>query len=156
VKKRSSTLSPSVLLWASLTLMAGAALAQGQDRRDQAPDQPASSQQQDEQHPQRDQGAAESTGKSAARPETRGGSGAAGRSGAQTAHGHTATAHARAEKHVPETRPQASADQSASIALYRREHPRAAARCRDGFFTTTTDRTRACSKHGGIQIWLLP
>ena len=125
MKNRSSTLSPSVLLWASLTLMAGAALAQGQDRRDQAPDQPASSQQQDKQH-------------------------------AQTAHGHTATAHARAEKHVPETRPQASADQSASIALYRREHPRAAARCHDGFFTTTTDRTRACSKHGGIQIWLLP
>jgi len=37
---------------------------------------------------------------------------------------------------------------------YRRAHPHAAARCHDGFFTRTTDRARACSKHGGIDVWL--
>jgi hypothetical protein len=31
----------------------------------------------------------------------------------------------------------------------------AAARCKDGFYTTTTDRNLACSKHGGIADWLL-
>lgn len=39
---------------------------------------------------------------------------------------------------------------------YRRDHPGAAARCHDGFFTKTTDRRRACSRHGGIDVWLLP
>jgi hypothetical protein len=37
---------------------------------------------------------------------------------------------------------------------YRHDHPRAAARCHDGFFTNTKDRSRACSKHGGIDVWL--
>lgn len=37
---------------------------------------------------------------------------------------------------------------------YRKMHPRAAARCHDGFFTNTSDRSRACSKHGGIDVWL--
>lgn len=37
---------------------------------------------------------------------------------------------------------------------YRQEHPHAAARCHDGFFTNTSDRARACSKHGGIDVWL--
>ncbi|MGC2459956.1 MAG: hypothetical protein WA446_03125 [Steroidobacteraceae bacterium] len=37
---------------------------------------------------------------------------------------------------------------------YRHDHPRASARCHDGFFTTTRDRNRACTKHGGIDIWL--
>lgn len=37
---------------------------------------------------------------------------------------------------------------------YRHDHPRASARCHDGFFTTTKDRGRACSKHGGIDVWL--
>ena len=36
----------------------------------------------------------------------------------------------------------------------RHAHPRASARCHDGFFTTTRERTRACTKHGGIDIWL--
>jgi uncharacterized protein HemX len=40
-------------------------------------------------------------------------------------------------------------------ARYRSEHPHSAARCHDGFFTRTTDRNRACSKHGGIDTWLL-
>jgi len=37
---------------------------------------------------------------------------------------------------------------------YRHDHPNAAARCHDGFFTNTRDRGRACSKHGGIDVWL--
>jgi len=32
----------------------------------------------------------------------------------------------------------------------------ASARCHDGFYTTTTDRNLACSRHGGIDVWLLP
>ena len=39
-------------------------------------------------------------------------------------------------------------------AQYRHDHPHASARCHDGFFTNTHDRGRACSKHGGIDIWL--
>jgi hypothetical protein len=37
---------------------------------------------------------------------------------------------------------------------YRHDHPRASARCHDGFFTTTRDRDRACTRHGGIEVWL--
>jgi len=44
----------------------------------------------------------------------------------------------------------------ADIERYRKAHPHAAARCHDGFFTNTTERTRACSKHGGIDVWLRP
>jgi Protein of unknown function (DUF3761) len=39
---------------------------------------------------------------------------------------------------------------------YRHAHPNASARCHDGFFTTTKDRNRACTKHGGIDVWLVP
>ncbi len=39
---------------------------------------------------------------------------------------------------------------------YRKAHPHAAARCHDGFFTNTTNRKYACSKHGGIDVWLKP
>ena len=39
-------------------------------------------------------------------------------------------------------------------AQYRHDHPHASARCHDGFFTNTHDRGRACSKHGGIDVWL--
>jgi hypothetical protein len=42
-----------------------------------------------------------------------------------------------------------------TIARYRKAHPGYAARCHDGFFTKTSDRSRACSKHGGIDTWLL-
>jgi hypothetical protein len=42
------------------------------------------------------------------------------------------------------------------VAQYRHDHPRAAARCHDGFFTSTHDRGRACTKHGGIDVWLAP
>jgi hypothetical protein len=37
---------------------------------------------------------------------------------------------------------------------YRHDHPNASARCHDGFFTTTHDRGHACTKHGGIDVWL--
>lgn len=41
------------------------------------------------------------------------------------------------------------------IVQYRHDHPHASARCHDGFFTTTGDHSRACSKHGGIDVWLV-
>ncbi len=41
------------------------------------------------------------------------------------------------------------------VVQYRHDHPHASARCHDGFFTTTSDRGRACSKHGGIDVWLV-
>jgi hypothetical protein len=50
----------------------------------------------------------------------------------------------------------ASADDKDMTARYRRDHPHSAARCHDGFFTGTRDRNLACSKHGGIDIWLVP
>lgn len=40
------------------------------------------------------------------------------------------------------------------VAQLHRAHPHAAARCHDGFFTTTRDRGRACTRHGGIDVWL--
>ena len=45
-------------------------------------------------------------------------------------------------------------DRPDPAAQYRHDHPKASARCHDGFFTTTKDRNRACSKHGGIDVWL--
>jgi hypothetical protein len=41
------------------------------------------------------------------------------------------------------------------VVRYRHDHPHASARCHDGFFTTTSDRSRACRKHGGIDVWLV-
>lgn len=55
-----------------------------------------------------------------------------------------------------EHRDEHAAPQGDQAARLRRAHPHAAARCHDGFFTTTRTRARACSKHGGIDIWLLP
>jgi len=45
-------------------------------------------------------------------------------------------------------------DQGGDADRYRKEHAHAAARCHDGFFTNTSDRARACTKHGGIDVWL--
>jgi hypothetical protein len=45
-------------------------------------------------------------------------------------------------------------DRGDQATQYRHDHPRASARCQDGFFTTTRDRGRACSKHGGIDVWI--
>jgi hypothetical protein len=55
----------------------------------------------------------------------------------------------KAEEHHDDNR-------SDPAAQYRHDHPRASARCHDGFFTNTHDRGRACSKHGGIDTWLAP
>jgi hypothetical protein len=59
--------------------------------------------------------------------------------------------------HGPQTRPDEHPDEANAdvIARYHRAHPHAAARCHDGFFTNTTDRAKACSKHGGIDVWLM-
>jgi hypothetical protein len=40
------------------------------------------------------------------------------------------------------------------IVRYRHDHPGATAHCHDGFFTRTADRRLACSKHGGIDVWI--
>lgn len=40
------------------------------------------------------------------------------------------------------------------VQQYRHAHPHAAARCHDGFFTSTRDHNRACRRHGGIDVWL--
>ncbi|MGB6306863.1 MAG: hypothetical protein WBF89_03635 [Steroidobacteraceae bacterium] len=47
-------------------------------------------------------------------------------------------------------------NRSDPVEKYRHDHPHSSARCHDGFFTTTKDRGRACSKHGGIDVWLAP
>ena len=52
-----------------------------------------------------------------------------------------------AQDHHDDNRPDPAAQ-------YRHDHPHASARCHDGFFTTTKDRGRACTKHGGIDVWL--
>jgi Protein of unknown function (DUF3761) len=53
----------------------------------------------------------------------------------------------KADEHHDDNRPDPAAQ-------YRHDHPHASARCHDGFFTSTHDRGRACSKHGGIDVWL--
>ncbi len=40
------------------------------------------------------------------------------------------------------------------VVKWRQDHPHAAAHCHDGFFTRTSDHNRACSKHGGVDVWL--
>jgi hypothetical protein len=40
------------------------------------------------------------------------------------------------------------------VQRYRHDHPKSSARCHDGFFTSTKDRSHACTKHGGIDVWL--
>jgi hypothetical protein len=54
----------------------------------------------------------------------------------------------RSDEHHDNDRPDPAAQ-------YRHDHPRSSARCHDGFFTSTSDRSRACSKHGGIDVWLV-
>jgi hypothetical protein len=58
----------------------------------------------------------------------------------------------RADDHRDEHRDDRKADDSAE--RYRHDHPRSSARCHDGFFTSTKDRDHACTKHGGIDVWL--
>jgi ABC-type Zn2+ transport system substrate-binding protein/surface adhesin len=58
----------------------------------------------------------------------------------------------RADDHRDDHRDDRHSDDSAD--RYRHDHPHSSARCHDGFFTSTRDRNRACSKHGGIDVWL--
>ncbi len=51
-------------------------------------------------------------------------------------------------------RPRAEGHPDEIIVGYRRDHPGRYARCQDGFFTMTSDRSRACRKHGGIDVWI--
>lgn len=165
--------SQFAIMAAAVALIAGAAVAQAQDRGSQSQglDQPATSQRAG-QHPrqERDRTAPQSRPDATirsldrARPEERTGPETANRNAARNSdrnaqrnsvgsdHGRSETA--RRHEKVPNRRV-ASADQRSDIERYRHEHPRAAARCHDGFFTTTRNRTLACSKHGGIEIWLL-
>lgn len=150
--------SPSVVMVATLALFVGAAVAQTQDRGTQPSDQQTSSHRLDQQtRQQRDRNVAQS------RPDTstRAGNPTSSqtatrnvdRNSVQIEHSRTETA--RSHEARPGEHQVASADRGTDVDRYRREHPHAAARCHDGFFTTTTDRRLACSKHGGIEIWLL-
>ncbi|HEY2779804.1 MAG TPA: hypothetical protein VGI90_03460 [Steroidobacteraceae bacterium] len=58
----------------------------------------------------------------------------------------------RADEHRDERRDDRKGDDQ--VQRYRHDHPHSSARCHDGFFTSTRDRNRACTKHGGIDIWL--
>jgi hypothetical protein len=62
----------------------------------------------------------------------------------------------RADDHRDEHRDDHGGDRRGDdqAARYRHDHPHSSARCHDGFFTSTRDRNRACTKHGGIDIWL--
>ena len=63
---------------------------------------------------------------------------------------------ARPDEHRDDHAPARSDDGRGDPAVqYRHDHPGSSARCHDGFFTRTTDRNRACSKHGGIEVWLV-
>ena len=58
----------------------------------------------------------------------------------------------RGDDHRDEHRDDRRGDDA--VERYRHDHPHSSARCHDGFFTSTRDRNRACSKHGGIDVWL--
>jgi len=62
----------------------------------------------------------------------------------------------RADEHRDDHRDEHRDDRRADdpAERYRHDHPHSSARCHDGFFTTTRDRNRACTKHGGIDVWL--
>ena len=62
----------------------------------------------------------------------------------------------RADEHRDEHRDDNRGDNRGDdqTARYRHDHPHSSARCHDGFFTSTKDRNRACTKHGGIDVWL--
>jgi hypothetical protein len=61
----------------------------------------------------------------------------------------------RADDHRDDHRDDRNHDRADDqVERYRHDHPHSSARCHDGFFTSTKDRNHACSKHGGIDIWL--
>jgi hypothetical protein len=59
--------------------------------------------------------------------------------------------------HQPAPRPEMHNDDRRPdpVVQYHHDHPHASARCHDGFFTTTANRSRACTRHGGIDVWLV-
>jgi hypothetical protein len=131
----SHSLLAKALVSAAFVGLASLAVAQDQPRHD---DQQPPDQQQRPEQPAPDQG----------HHNVRPGHGAQVRDGDQTHHDQQVRDdQSRADEHHGE----ASADE---VARYHRAHPHSAARCHDGFFTNTTDRARACSKHGGIDVWL--
>jgi hypothetical protein len=61
----------------------------------------------------------------------------------------------RADDHRDDHRDEHKDDRGGGDAeRYRHDHPHSSARCHDGFFTATKDRNHACTKHGGIDVWL--
>ena len=65
---------------------------------------------------------------------------------------HAMRADDRRDDHQDEHRDDRRGDDA--VERYRHDHPHSSARCHDGFFTSTRDRNRACTKHGGIEVWL--
>lgn len=126
----------SMVLFAALAAVAGAAFAQDNNGRAQ-PEHAAPTHDTDQGQGRRDQAAPSTDANGTRRDMTRGSDERDSQRGAQGEH------------HV------ASSDDNDTVARYRREHPSAAARCKDGFFTRTSDRKFACSKHGGVDVWLL-
>jgi hypothetical protein len=62
----------------------------------------------------------------------------------------------KSDEHHDDNRDRRDDQRGDPATQYRRDHPHSSARCHDGFFTSTHDRNRACSKHGGIDVWLMP
>ena len=63
----------------------------------------------------------------------------------------------KADEHRDDHRDDRSRDDNRGddqVQRYRHDHPHSSARCHDGFFTATRDRNHACTKHGGIDVWL--
>jgi hypothetical protein len=122
----------SMVVLAAAAAIAGTALAQDRDAQHQA-DRPAASQRSDQNSEQR--------GQRDSSIEQRG--------------EHRETSRNDSARDHEDSHRMASADDRETNDRYRHEHPHAAARCHDGFFTRTSDRNLACSKHGGIDAWLL-
>ena len=123
----------SIIVMAAAAAIVGTAFAQDRDVQHQ-PDHSASTQRTDQNSNPRDQR----------------------ESSTEQGSMHRDAARTDDEQHSQDNHRMASADDNEMAARYRREHPHSAARCHDGFFTRTTDRKLACSKHGGIDLWLLP
>jgi hypothetical protein len=61
----------------------------------------------------------------------------------------------RADDHRDDHRDEHKDDRGGGdVERYSHDHPHSSARCHDGFFTATKDRNHACTKHGGIDVWL--
>ncbi|MGH8221267.1 MAG: hypothetical protein ACREUT_22275 [Steroidobacteraceae bacterium] len=141
------TLHRSTIL-AMLALALGAyapSLLNAQDRPDQQRDQPSANQHEhgaDERGATRDNAARGNAAHENPGRDNPAHENAAHENAAHENAGHANAGHERGDRD--------------DVERLRKAHPRAAARCHDGFFTTTRTRARACTKHGGIDIWLVP